>query len=125
MSLSNYSYSFTDLIGNAGVVILLGTFLFAQIGKLAMDSIKYNVLNIIAATLLLINLLVKPNLSGIIIEVWWIVFSIYGICRIKYAELKECEQEATRIVIDDPYKLTELRSKQYQEVFGKYTKLKD
>ncbi len=80
--LIDYSYSLSDAIGNCGVVLLLGAFFLLQTGKIKAESVQYNILNGVAAVLLLTNLLVKPNLSGIIIEIWWLCLSIYGYWKI-------------------------------------------
>lgn len=81
--LENYTYSISDAVGNVGVAILMTTFLLLQVGRIKVESLKYNLLNGSAAALLLINLLFKPNLSGIIIEIWWLVLSVYGFMKVK------------------------------------------
>jgi hypothetical protein len=83
MIFGNYHYSISDFIGNCGVILLMGTFLFVQLGKIKVESILYNVVNGIVAILLLINLYFKPNLSGIVIEVWWLMLSVYGFVKVK------------------------------------------
>jgi len=77
----NYSYDLSDFIGNIGVVILVGTFALLQFGKLDAKGFWYSFNNMIVAILLGINLYFKPNLSSIIIEVFWFSLSIYGLVR--------------------------------------------
>ena len=74
-----YSYDWSDFIGNIGVVILVGTFALLQFGKLDAKGFWYSFNNMVVAILLGINLYYKPNLSSIIIEVFWFFLSIYGI----------------------------------------------
>ena len=78
----SYHYSISDFVGNVGMVILLGTFALSQTKKIDLESLGYNIGNLISAVLLLINLYYKPNLSSIIIEIWWIIFSVYGLIRV-------------------------------------------
>jgi len=76
-----YTYEWSDFIGNVGVVILVGTFALLQFGKLDAKGFWYSFNNMVVAILLSINLYYKPNLSSIIIEVFWFVLSIYGLVR--------------------------------------------
>ena len=75
----NYTYELSDFIGNVGVVILVGTFAMLQFGKIDAKGFWYSFNNMTVAILLGINLYYKPNLSSIIIEVFWFFLSIYGI----------------------------------------------
>lgn len=74
-----YDYTWSDLIGNIGVVLLLYTFYANVHGTLSAQGFWYNFNNLLVAILLSINLYHKPNLSSIIIEVFWVVISVYGL----------------------------------------------
>lgn len=54
-------------------------YLFLQINKYTIKSIEYQLLNLVGAILLLISLFVHFNLGSFIIEVFWIIITIYGI----------------------------------------------
>jgi len=81
MELLNYQYQLSDFIGNVGVAILVGTFAAIQFGKMDPKGFWYSFNNMIVAILLGINLYFKPNLSSIIIEVFWFALSIVGLIR--------------------------------------------
>jgi len=74
-----YTYDWSDFVGNVGVVILVGTFALLQFGKLDAKGFWYSFNNMLVAILLGVNLYYKPNLSSIIIEVFWFLLSIYGL----------------------------------------------
>jgi len=81
MEILNYQYEITDFIGNIGVVLLVGTFAAIQFGKMDPKGFWYSFNNLVVAILLGINLYFKPNLSSIIIEIFWFALSIVGLIR--------------------------------------------
>ena len=80
-SLLGYTYTWSDLVGNIGVALLLSTFYANVQGTLSSQGFWYNFNNLLAALLLSINLYYKPNISSIIIEVFWISISLYGLIK--------------------------------------------
>lgn len=71
-----------NTIGTTGVaMILLGYFLITK-GKVTGASLGYHILNLVGASLLLISLFWSWNLPSVIIEVFWIAISLYGICKV-------------------------------------------
>lgn len=80
------SYGLLDVIGNAGVVILMVTYLLLQLNRLRSDDLAYSLLNAIGACLIIISLLVDFNLSALLMEVFWVLISLLGIYR--YFRLK-------------------------------------
>lgn len=81
MELFNYQYQLSDFIGNIGVALLVSTFAAIQFGKMDPKGFWYSFNNMIVAILLGINLYFKPNLSSIIIEMFWFALSIVGLIR--------------------------------------------
>jgi predicted membrane protein len=69
-------YQWIGFIGMAFVVI---AYLFLQINKYTIRSLEYQLLNLVGAILLLISLFVHFNLGSFIIEIFWIIITIYGI----------------------------------------------
>lgn len=74
-----YNYTWSDFVGNVGVAILIATFYLNIAGKLDTKGFWYSFNNLLVAILLGINLYYKPNISSIIIEIFWAGISIYGI----------------------------------------------
>ena len=73
------SYQWHDLVGNLGVILIVGTFFLLQIDKLSNKSTSYSVLNALGAVLVLVSLMVEFNLSAFIIEIFWLIISIIGL----------------------------------------------
>lgn len=69
-------YQWIGFVGMAFVVI---AYLFLQVNKYTIKSLEYQLLNLVGAILLLISLFVHFNLGSFIIEVFWIIITLYGI----------------------------------------------
>ena len=74
-------YGVHDLVGNLGVLAVLLTYLLLQAGKMAPDTIRYSASNAVGALLILYSLTQDFNLSAVVIEVVWLLISLYGIAR--------------------------------------------
>ena len=59
----------------------MGYFLL-QIGRLNSRDLAYQIINLAGAVLLIISLFVHFNLDSFLIEVFWIIITIYGIYKI-------------------------------------------
>jgi len=74
-------YHWHDLVGNAGVLLVLYCYLMLQLGRLPARSLSYSVLNGLGAGFILVSLLVEFNLSAFIVEFVWLLISVYGVIR--------------------------------------------
>ena len=74
-------YQWHDLIGNAGVVAILATYSLVQLDRMAVRDLNYSLLNALGAVFILISLMFDFNLSSFVIEVVWLVISVYAIVR--------------------------------------------
>jgi len=81
MEFFDYTYTWSDFIGNIGVVLLVGTYAGLQFNYLDAKGFWYSFNNFMVAILLGINLYYKPNLSSILIEIFWLMISGYGLWR--------------------------------------------
>ncbi len=77
-----YEYNIFEFIGNIGVICLIATYYFSTL-DIIVNKKYINILNLFAAVLLLINLLKHPNISGIVIEIFWIIISLMGLFKKK------------------------------------------
>lgn len=73
------NYTWYDLVGNIGVFMVVMAFYLLQTERLNSRDIRYSLLNLTGAVLLLISLLFNWNLSSVIIELFWIAISLIGI----------------------------------------------
>ncbi len=70
-----------NIIGMMGTSIVVGTYFLLQMGKMESQSLSFNLLNLLGATLLMLSLLVHFNLASMVIEVFWILASLVGLWR--------------------------------------------
>jgi hypothetical protein len=74
-------YQWHDLIGNAGVVAILATYALVQLDRMAVRDLSYSLLNALGAVFILVSLMFDFNLSSFVIEVVWLMISVYAIVR--------------------------------------------
>lgn len=74
-------YSWHDLVGNVGVVVIVATYLLLQLENLPATSPFYSIANGLGAVLILISLVSDFNLSAFVIEAAWFLISVYGLVR--------------------------------------------
>jgi hypothetical protein len=73
------NYQWYDVIGNIGVLIILVCYLLLQLNKLASSELSFSVFNGLGALLILISLTYEFNLSAFIIELFWLLISLFGV----------------------------------------------
>jgi len=71
-----------DYLGLAGVAFYLASYALLQSGFLKGNGYPYVVMNLIAASLVLVGLQASFNMSSALIQIFWIIISIFGICRL-------------------------------------------
>jgi len=76
-------YEWYDFVGNIGVVLILGSYFLLQIDKVNSKSVAYSVGNAIGAVLILVSLCFAFNLSSFVIEIFWLLISLYGLFHTK------------------------------------------
>ena len=75
------SYHLHDVLGNVGVVTILGTYLALQMERLDARAPLYSILNGVGAGLITLSLCFDFNLSAFVVEVAWVAVSLYGLVR--------------------------------------------
>lgn len=70
--------------GLAGVALYLGSYALLHTGFLRGSGFAYAVLNLCAASLVLLSLIEEFNLSSAIIQISWIIISLFGIARLAW-----------------------------------------
>jgi uncharacterized membrane protein YfcA len=75
------SYTWHDVLGNIGVVLVLVIYLLLQMEKLSASNPLFSAFNAVGAVLILVSLSQDFNLSAFLIEAVWFVVSIYGLLR--------------------------------------------
>ena len=71
-----------DLAGITGSVLIVGTYLLLQVGRMRSDQLAFPALNGLGAALVLVSLLVEFNLGAFILECFWLLISVVGLVRL-------------------------------------------
>ena len=75
------NYSWYDLAGNVGVVMMVIAYLLLQLEKLSGSSVSYLLLNAAGAVLVILSLIFHFNLSAFLMEVFWLLISLFGLAK--------------------------------------------
>ena len=75
-------FAWYDVVGSIGVATVIITYFLLQTGRFKSESLRYSVLNGLGAGLIAFSLLYSFNFSAFVVEVLWVLISIYGM--IKY-----------------------------------------
>jgi hypothetical protein len=68
-----------DGVGVGGVIIILAAYLFLQLGKISVQDWRFSAANGSGALLILISLIFSFNLASFLIEIAWLLISIFGL----------------------------------------------
>lgn len=79
-----------ELIGLAGAVLCIINYFLLIYEKVTPISAPYLLLNLIASLLVLISLFVDYNLSSIVLQVFFISISVYGLIKMR---IKNADRE--------------------------------
>ena len=82
------NYSWYDLAGNIGVVMMVIAYLLLQLEKLSSSAVSYLLLNAVGALLVILSLIFHFNLSAFLMEVFWLLISLYGLAKPLFARAK-------------------------------------
>lgn len=72
-------YEWHDMLGNMGVLLIIGSYFWLQIGRISGQSRVYSIVNAIGAALVLVSLYFEFNLSAALVEGFWLVISLLGL----------------------------------------------
>jgi len=75
------SYSWFDIAGLVGVVLIIVAYLLLQLGKLPSTAPSYSLLNAVGAFLVMVSLFFDFNVSAFLMEAFWFLISLFGLLR--------------------------------------------
>ncbi len=79
------NYSWFDLVGNIGVLLMVVAYLLLQLEKLSSSALSYLLLNTVGALLVIISLKFRFNLSAFLMEAFWLLISLFGLMKPLFA----------------------------------------
>lgn len=74
-------YPLHNVVGNLGVLLIVGTYFLVQIRRMSALQPPYIVLNGLGALFILYSLWFDFNLSAFLIELIWLLISVLGLAR--------------------------------------------
>jgi hypothetical protein len=81
-------YSWFDLVGNVGVLLMVIAYLLLQLEKLSSSATSYLWLNVAGAVMVIVSLLFRFNLSAFLMEAFWLLISLYGLAKGMFSRRK-------------------------------------
>ena len=75
------NYEWHDLVGNLGVLLIVGSYFWMQLGRISGQSMIYSLVNSVGAAFILVSLYFNFNLSAVVIELFWLAISLMGAVR--------------------------------------------
>ena len=82
------NYSWYDLAGNIGVLMMVIAYLLLQLEKLSSSAVSYLLLNATGALLVIVSLVFHFNLSAFLMEVFWLLISLFGLAKPLFVRTK-------------------------------------
>jgi predicted membrane protein len=79
-------YSWFDLVGNIGVLLMVVAYLLLQLEKLSSSAVSYLLLNAAGAVLVIISLMFRFNFSAFLMEAFWLLISLYGLTKTLFSK---------------------------------------
>lgn len=73
--------SWYDLVGFAGVALIIGAYLGLQSGRVSAEALGYSAANALGAALVLVSLAFDFNAAAAVVEGFWLAISLYGVGR--------------------------------------------
>lgn len=75
------TYAWYDIVGTAGVAVIVITYVLLQTAKVRSDQLAYSVLNGLGAAMILVSLWFEPNMPSVVVESFWLLISLFGIAK--------------------------------------------
>ena len=75
------TFEWYDLVGTAGVILILIIYYLLQVGRINVQGLLYSGANFVGAGLIAVSLIFKFNFSALLIEICWMLISLIGIAR--------------------------------------------
>ena len=72
-------FEWHDIVGTVGVLLVVGTYFAIQTSRIQSRQPSYSILNGVGAGLILVSLCFDFNLSAFLIEMAWVVISVFGL----------------------------------------------
>lgn len=75
------SLQWYDWVGMLGTLLVVGSYFLLQSHRLSCTGLPYQLINIVGSSCILVSLVGGFNLAVCLLQLTWIVISVYGIAR--------------------------------------------
>jgi len=89
MTGAEMNYPLHDVIGNLGVIMIVGSYFLVQVRKMSATGLAYTVVNGLGALFIMVSLYFDFNLSAFLVEMFWLLISLVGMARIYFERGRE------------------------------------
>lgn len=72
-------FAWYDIVGSVGVATVIFTYILLQTERIRSESLLYSVLNGLGAGLIVFSLFYSFNFSAFVVELLWVLISLYGV----------------------------------------------
>ena len=79
--MNNWLHLYSNSIGIIGVTLVLAVYLLLQLNRLSQSSLVFSLVNLIGSVMILVSLCYHWNLASFIIEIAWLMISLFGVVR--------------------------------------------
>lgn len=77
--MDHYLSLYSNPIGIVGVVMVLAAYLLLQTYRISAHGVAYTLTNLIGSVLILVSLYYHLNIASLVIEIAWLLISLYGL----------------------------------------------
>jgi hypothetical protein len=70
-----------DVAGITGVVLIIGAYFLLQSRRMSGTGLAFPLINAVGAALILVSLTQQFNLAAFMVEVFWLLISLFGVTR--------------------------------------------
>ena len=74
-------FAFHDVAGVLGSMIVIVAYFATQVGWFAANDPRFAFANLIGAVLIIVSLMIDWNLAAFVMEIFWILISLFGLAR--------------------------------------------
>lgn len=78
----SFMFTFSNYIGILGVILVLVAYFLLQLNKMSGQSLTFSMMNAVGSILILVSLCYHLNIASLVIEIAWLLISLFGICRV-------------------------------------------
>jgi hypothetical protein len=78
--------TWADLVGYAGVALIIGSYYLLQSERWSNKSLRYALANACGSGLIIVSLLHNFNWPAFVIECFWLLISLYGLWRHRHRQ---------------------------------------